>query len=900
MLKKSLIALALAVTLALPGCIHMRVLEIKNEAEQLYKEGRHKEIIPLVEQGMAEVERELGPDHPYMGLGYNSLAILYAYTMNDFVRAQDYFQRALAIRTKALGPEHPDTIQTINQMGFLYQVTGDRKKAEEHYLKALALRTKVLGPTHPETSDSQSYLAQLYLMEGRYAEAEALLKEAVKHETQEISTRHPTPAFSQSMLGALYYSLGDLERSEKWHREALEISEASLPPDHTELAPSLDNLAAVLMAKQDVDGAEAYALRALAIKEKGFGRYHGFTGDSLLFLGRLQSMRGDQEKAADYFNQALEVYERVLGPDNWRTLVVKLWLAGLDVNANNLARAKTRSEEALASPGLSGLAEAQWSALTVYSIVLARSGKPNAAIFYGKRAVNIVQGMRAGISGMEQALQKGFLVGREGAFRHLAALLIEQGRLAEAQQVLTMIKEEEHFDFIRRDAGRGLIRTTSAEFTPAERAWLGRYEEISGRIAAIGAEYETLKRKKAQEGLSEAEEARQKALREDLGVAGQAFRQFLAELEQQLDTVSRKRAMELGEKNLDDLKALQGDLRELGPNVVLVHYLITDDKLYAILTTARAQIVRHVEVARGELNRQVYTLREAVQDSKRDPRPAAKALYDLVLGPIVKDLRQAKARTVMFAMDGVLRYVPVAALYDGERYLAEDYEVILFTEAAKSKLTRKPAKDWRLAGLGLTRAVGEFSPLPSVAAELQSIVRTGDDDAEGVLPGIVYLDEKFTEAAVVEVLDEAYPVLHVASHFVFRPGTERDSYLVLGDGNKLSLAHILDEDLDFNGVDLLTLSACETALGGEGADGREIEGFGWLAQRQGAKAVLATLWPVADESTAKFMYQLYDHRQSGGMTKAAALRQVQMEFIASGTYAHPYYWAPFILMGNWL
>ena len=81
---------------------------------------------------------------------------------------------------------------------------------------------------------------------------------------------------------------------------------------------------------------------------------------------------------------------------------------------------------------------------------------------------------------------------------------------------------------------------------------------------------------------------------------------------------------------------------------------------------------------------------------------------------------------------------------------------------------------------------------------------------------------------------------------------------------------------------------------------REIEGFGWLAQRQGAKAVLATLWPVADQSTARFMNSLYGHLQSGDLTKTAALRRAQIEFIQSGTYAHPVFWAPFILMGNWL
>ena len=201
-----------------------------------------------------------------------------------------------------------------------------------------------------------------------------------------------------------------------------------------------------------------------------------------------------------------------------------------------------------------------------------------------------------------------------------------------------------------------------------------------------------------------------------------------------------------------------------------------------------------------------------------------------------------------------------------------------------------------------------------------------------MLPGAVELDEKFTAAAMLDALTNNYSLVHIASHFRFHSGDEADSFLLLGDGGHLTLDRINDLPQVFDGVELLTLSACNTATGGPGADGREVESFGVLAQRKGADAVLATLWSVADESTQQLMREFYRLRQAeAGMSKAEALRQAQLELLngswnpngtktesrgirtdyaensGSGSFqfdpqrpfAHPYYWAPFILIGNW-
>jgi len=211
----------------------------------------------------------------------------------------------------------------------------------------------------------------------------------------------------------------------------------------------------------------------------------------------------------------------------------------------------------------------------------------------------------------------------------------------------------------------------------------------------------------------------------------------------------------------------------------------------------------------------------------------------------------------------------------------------------------------------------------SVADELRSIVRekTGEP---GVLEGRRFLDAQFTRAEFDRELVMGYPVVHVASHFEFKPGDETRSFLLLGDGGELTLTDLKAADTIFAGVDLLTLSACSTGLGDVGqSDGSEVEGFGVLAQRKGAKSVVASLWSVADESTGLLMREFYREREANpSLTKLEALRRAQIKLLkgevkpasieknrgvrtsAAGAkpadWKHPYYWAPFFLMGNWL
>ena len=551
------------------------------------------------------------------------------------------------------------------------------------------------------------------------------------------------------------------------------------------------------------------------------------------------------------------------------------------------------------------------------------------AIYYFKGAVNAMQAIRVKSSGLEISLQKSLLIKNENIYKQLIDLLIDEGRLAEAQQVMSMLKEEEYFDFIRRDS-KADNRHTRTSYNVAEKSFADQLEKL-GREGSTLVDQLTVLEKQAKSGFTSEQEAQRARIKKLLAEQSKQTVALLNVLAQQLPTIKKQQITEAIAK--DSLEQLRGTLTALGHGAVLLQYLVTDKRIHIILATPQSLLSRSVEISSKELHRKIAEFRRVLENPALDPRPLSRSLYELLIAPVAEDLKQANAQTLMLSLDGSLRYLPLGVLYDGKSYLAERYPLVMYTEVAKDKLREKPEALWKVAGFGITDKIGEFPPLPSVRQELEGIVRMDSRKMSGgVLPGNIYLNKDFTQVRLKDVLDRDYSVLHIASHFKFIPGTVTQSFLLLGDGGQLSLEKLRTDGWKFGSVDMMTLSACETALGGgEDENGREIEGFGALVQRQGAKSVLATLWKVADKSTAVLMESLYRLRQERGLNKADALREAQLVLISgkhprqpiavkkeeegkalnianappyiadpAKPYAHPYFWAPFILMGNWL
>ncbi len=215
-----------------------------------------------------------------------------------------------------------------------------------------------------------------------------------------------------------------------------------------------------------------------------------------------------------------------------------------------------------------------------------------------------------------------------------------------------MLKEEEYFDFIRRDSKEASSLNGRAELTPKEAEWEKRYREIADQLTLLGRERGELLAKQSR---TPEEEQRLSKLETDLRLSQEAFQKFLDQL------FSEFGKSEMAKQRVFQLQGSQGlmeDLRELGSGAVALYTLLGKDKYRVILVTPDVQKGFEFPIKAADLNRKVLALREVLQDPKLDPLPLAQELYRILVAPLARDLEQAHAQTLMWSLDGVLRYVP--------------------------------------------------------------------------------------------------------------------------------------------------------------------------------------------------------------------------------------------------
>lgn len=890
----------------------LRVAGAMNDLAELQRElGLLPQALSLHQRSLALHEKLLGPDHVEVAASAGNLGLVYQ-ALGRFPEALTLYQRSLVIRERQLGPDHLDVANSLNSLAEYHRQVGPQPQAVPLYERSLAIVERQLGPEHPITALILGSLAGVQTQLGRLDLALAAAQRSVAIREKRLGPMHPQLALGLNLLGEVYRALGQDDKVLPLLQRTLAMYEQTLGPDHPDVAMALNNLGGFHESHGRPAEARPLYERSLAIIERQLGPDHPHTATSLSNLGALLQATGQNERALVLHRRALAIREAAFGPDHPEVAISLHNLGVALVATGDLpgAAGSLRRSIGIAHASPAG-AEVLWASQADLGRLYARQGQPELAIVWGKEAVNTLQGLRAAQQGLDPALQSGYLQRRRSAYDQLADLLIAQGRIAEAQEVLQMLREQELHDSLQR-AEPVDPRRTRIELTGLERERFARYYTLRDRQAELGAERQALQRQARSGPLAAAEAARLKQIVDELmPVAAQAMQAFFAQLERDMAAVAARGAPSAGLEASRLRQAVDTlALAEPRAAAVGVQYLVTEQRLSIVLTLPGTPPIAYQQaITRRQLAERITGLLVQLRHPAGDPalfRAGLRELHGWLIEPIRADLQRFGARTLMLSLDEQLRLLPFAALLDGrQRHLVQDYTLALYNEAARQALDKPGGAPWRVAAMGLSEAVDDLPPLAAVPGELQAVVRGKGRS------GDAYLNRAFDRPRLVGTLGStgagAYNVLHVASHFVFQPGLPAQSRLYLGDKSRLTLADIAREDLRFGHFELVTFSACETAKGGgRDATGQEMESLSAKTQNQGAQAVLATLWKVDDHSTAAFMQRFYAGRGEKKLNKAEALREVQLAMIdgrlrPAGTrdWRAPFHWAPFVLMGNW-
>jgi CHAT domain-containing protein len=894
--------------------------------------GQIKEALPTYNAALAAAKIAYGGSHPQL-VAYYWLGGMLHQSEGSYPDALPQYRDAAAICEKFWGAESACSGLMLVNLSVAQLRVGNTAEAETSAHRALAICDKTFGVGAPISGAALNVLGSVLMQSGRYGEAETTLKKAFA--ANSAGGNATNIGVSLVDLGLLYRFMGQYKKAEDLMRKALALDEKTLGPDNGITILNTVVLAQVIRAAGRPAEAEPVARKALAAARKVAGaerQDNPALESAMMALAESLREQGKYSEAEPLYREALANAAKYTGPNSIDVGTIEMLYAQLlRVTGHELDAHKLLLHSYRVFVGTNNQVVA-WRVPNQLMLVFG-SGKllnPTVAIFYGKQAVNDLQKMRGNLSNSSNETQASFVSATEvsSVYRTLADLLVSQGRLSEAQEVLAMLKEQELYDFTEHQTAKS--EKAEAAEKPATVATLNSSEKqlaaITSKDVSLGQEFSALSAKFAkQHGLNSADQARFDALTRQLDAAQKSFDTQAASIASAAkDPEMQKRLLH----EIDDnSRAFHGTLKSLGHNAVVLQYYIMDDNVKILLTTPDIALARESTINRADLNAQILSFRKSLSNPNQDPAPQAAALYKILIAPVADDLHQAGAKTLMLSLDDTLRYVPFAALYDGKNYLVENYSVAMLTDAVRDKIAAAPLANWTVWGLGVTKGGEGYDELPNVGVELNDIA-----GQKGILTGQVMLDKSFTESALRAGVAQAYPIIHIASHFQFTPGSMEDSFLLLGDGSHMTLADFKTK-MNLNGVEMLTLSACQTAVGDDNSSrhGVEVEGLGAIAQQSGAKSVLATLWPVADGSTALLMSTLYKGHKLDHLDKADALRQAQLTLlkgsakvdpnaksvrglgrmsVAQGPatftpdptkpFAHPFYWAPFILMGNWL
>jgi CHAT domain-containing protein len=807
----------------------------------------------------------------------SSLARMYAYNLGDLRKARDYYQQALnsleasaAVRKKALdedgyySPEQKAamTKEELAKHEEMQAQARDMKIALDAMAQAMAIAN----------------LGEISQEEGNLKEASANYEKALK-----VGDDLPKGGYINVFeifrarirarvlgdLASLHTESGEVDRAAKELNETIAIKRRIGQDDWT--AQSL--LQAADLAHQAGDMANARHLLEQA--RQIFAAAHKLNS-VVSATGFLAVIARDEEKldeAAARAEEALLLARKIgnLGAVSGSART----FASIRVKQNKLDEAKALIEEAQAADARTGSVGDRIATLGISGEILEAKGENAKALEAYQEAVKLVESVRA-------------TAASEAAFADVKRNYRPYERIVRI--LIKLNRPEDAFDYLNRAKSKKLqdsLRLSSMK--SEDKAVQTLLEKASG-------EENKLKAATAQRDSEQAKpkDQQDKAKLENLSRVVASTQAECFRLNEQIKA-SNPHWEKFMTLNPESLKKAQ---KRIPPEVMLIQYAPLGEELYVFLVTKTSMKILIAPGKPADLFKKILAVRKQITTGESGA-PLTKnlvALYDTLIAPVEADI--APFTVIAFIPNGLLYYLPMQALAkknaSGEiRYLIEDKQIVYLTAADVMNAVQPPDEEKASQGMvAFGNPTG--ANLPSAEEEVKGIAQ--------VFPSTEVLFGPDVTKKTLEAPDKlSKRIVHFATHGILNASTPLESYIQLAAGETPASAQLtLGEigGLPFNKVDLVTLSACETAVGNKEPDGGEVTTLAHAFSSAGATTVLASLWSVGDESTKEFMVEFY-RQLAAGASKAAALQSAQLKLLKSAKFSRPLYWAPFVLMGDW-
>ncbi|BBM88075.1 CHAT domain-containing protein [Candidatus Uabimicrobium amorphum] len=911
------------------------LLSLNNLGALYYKQGKYHKAETSYLQCWKLRKETLGEAHPHTLASLNNLGMLYE-TQGKYSKAEHLYLRCLKLMQETQGDSHPNTLTALNNLGILYKQQGRYDKAEPIYIRCLQLIKETLGHSHPYTIKSLNNLGMLYDTQGRYDKAEPLLLQCLELSQKTQGDAHPDTLTALNNLGMLYKRQLRYNKAEPFLLKCLKRTREKLKETHPHTLSSMNNLGVLYRLQGKYDKALPLLLKSLEFMQQKFGNTHPNTLLSLNDLGMLYHSKGKYDKAEAIYIRCLQLMKEALGDSHPNTLQVLNNLAVLYKSSKRYNQAQSLflkyiklSKEKLGDSHPDVVGSLSNLGLLYYNQRKYEQAQNILQKWFDKRNDSLHDLLLA----TDKKTQSHYLKQDKYVNEVLLSLYLQKNDTASLQKIVNYSLNRKgillHFS-------PDTLSHTQRKDKKIQQAFRKLQSERSTLSQLIINPPQNISAQQLQTNIS--------TLRNEI----EKKEGMVARLNHNFRRASRKITV----------KSLQ---QKLKPQEIIIDFLVMQIKnldnkksrqlLATITTKSEVYLVRFGEFS--TIKKSIQDYRKKILNSETKPNKIAKKIYKKIWQPLQKYCKNYQ--TIYVIPDGELHLLPLQAMVDeNNRYVLETHNIQMITSArylsyttddygvAMDNPTIFASPNYKNPNTTQKRNphFGDiyFSPLPGTKKEglaLAEMLKTKQKTA------VVYLENEANKKNLRKVIAPRF--LHIATHGFFlktqstakngsrgigtlekqpvialpnhktQPSTSTTPTnlakaenpllycgLALSDANIDQLQGIVTamevSSLNLSGTELVTLSACNTSEG-EVVSGDGVYSLRRAFQEAGAKVVLSSLWAASDKATLYLMKKFYHHYLNNA-TPQSALRIAQLECIAEGRYAHPRYWANFVMLGS--